>query len=72
MVRRITNTSDIGGAPAPRPIHTNTKGVTLPQAVSHPFISHQPSPLCNHPKQADFYMSFLLVNFAVKNGMFNL
>ena len=67
MVRRITNTSDIGGVPAPRPIHINTKGVTLPQAVSHPFIFHR-----NHPKQADFYMRFLLVNFAVKNGMFNL
>ena len=26
----------------------------------------------NHPKQADFYMTFLLVNFAVKNAMFNL
>ena len=27
--------------------------------------------MCNHPKQADFYMAFLLVNFAVKNAMFN-
>ena len=27
---------------------------------------------CNHPKQADFYITFLLVNFAVKNAMFNL
>ena len=26
----------------------------------------------NHPKRADFYMTFLLVNFAVKNAMFNL
>ena len=26
----------------------------------------------NHPKQADFYMTFLLVNFAAKNAMFNL
>src|SRR5574344_1142366 len=26
----------------------------------------------NHPKQAAFYMTFLLVNFAVKNAMFNL
>ena len=25
-----------------------------------------------HPKQADFYMTFLIVNFAVKNAMFNL
>ena len=29
-------------------------------------------PLRNHPKRADFYMTFLLVNFAVKNAMFNL
>ena len=28
--------------------------------------------LCNHPKRAAFYMTFLLVNFAVKNVMFNL
>ena len=28
--------------------------------------------VCNHPKQAAFYMTFLLVNFAVKNAMFNL
>ena len=28
--------------------------------------------ICNHPKRADFYMKFLLVNFAVKNAMFNL
>ena len=26
----------------------------------------------NHPKQTGFYMRFLLVNFAVKNAMFNL
>ncbi|MDD7098987.1 MAG: hypothetical protein PUI13_03940, partial [Paraprevotella sp.] len=26
----------------------------------------------NHPKRAAFYMTFLLVNFAVKNAMFNL
>ena len=25
----------------------------------------------NHPKRAAFYMTFLLVNFAVKNAMFN-
>ena len=29
-------------------------------------------PFRNHPKRADFYMTFLLVNFAVKNAMFNL
>ena len=28
--------------------------------------------LGNHPKQAGFYMTFLLLNFAVKNAMFNL
>ena len=26
----------------------------------------------NHPKQADFYMTFLIENFAIKNAMFNL
>ena len=26
---------------------------------------------CNHPKQTDFYMRFLLVNFAVKNANLN-
>ena len=30
------------------------------------------SGLCNHPKQADFYMTFLIENFAIKNAMFNL
>ena len=38
----------------------------LEQGRFHPRI------FCNHPKQADFYMTFLLVNFAVKNAMFNL
>ena len=59
MVRRITNTSDIGGAPAPRPIHTNTKGVTLPQAVSHPFIFHQPSPLFSSEASAPCILAIL-------------
>ncbi len=59
MVRRITNTPDIGGAPAPRPIHTNTKGVTLPQAVSHPFISHQPSPLFSSEASAPCILAIL-------------
>ena len=40
----------------------------LPRCV----LPHCASLRCNHPKQADFYMTFLLVNFAVKNAMFNL
>ena len=27
---------------------------------------------CKHPNKADFYIAFLIANFAIKNAMFNL
>ncbi|MCI6726329.1 MAG: hypothetical protein MR446_07785, partial [Bacteroidales bacterium] len=55
--------------PPPHPISpTITAHATTRNHHKH---SHLLKPR-NHPKKADFYMTFLLVNFAVKNAMFNL